>query len=101
MAYTYVTSEQYASENPETVDKFAEAILDANEQLNETEGLAPQVAATYIDAPQELLDKAVYQQFGTEEIDADIVEQAIDRVLRYQLIEADAVPAVDDLLAGK
>lgn len=101
LAYTYVTSEQYATANPAAVDRFAEAILEADKKLNETEGLAPQVAATYIDAPKDLLDRAVYQKFGTDKIDAKIVEQAIDRVLRYQLIEKDAAPSVDDLLAGK
>ena len=98
VAYTYVTSEQYASENPETVDKFAEAILAANKLINETEGLAPEVAATYIDAPQELLDRAIYPTFGEEPIDEDIVEAGIERVLRYSLIEQDAAPAAEDLL---
>ena len=101
VAYTYVTTENYASSNQETVEKFAQAILDANAMLNETEGLPAEIAETYIDAPAELLAKARYQKFGEDPIDAEIVEAGIARVLRYGLIDEDDAPSVEELLADK
>ncbi len=99
VAYTYVTSEKFAQSNGDTVDKFATAILDANKLLNADPKLPAEIAATYVDAPPALLEKAVYQKFGEDPIDADIVEAGIDRVLRYDLIAEEDAPAVDDLLA--
>ncbi|HTW15895.1 MAG TPA: ABC transporter substrate-binding protein [Nocardioides sp.] len=100
LAYTYVTSEKFAQSNGDTVEKFATAILDANKLLNADPALPAQIAETYVDAPAELLQKAVYQQFGEEAIDEEIVEAGIDRVLRYDLIAEEDAPAADDLLAN-
>lgn len=101
VAYTYVTSDKFAKSNPETVEKFATAILEANKLLNSTEGLPAEIAETYIEAPAELLAKARYAKFGEEPIDAEIVEAGIARVLRYNLIDKADAPKVEDLLADK
>lgn len=101
LAYTYVTSNAFAEKNPETVEKFAAAILDANKMLNSTEGLPAEIAATYIDAPPALLEKARYAKFGEEAIDEGIIESGIERVLRYDLIDEADAPKAEDLLADK
>ncbi|WP_194289066.1 MULTISPECIES: ABC transporter substrate-binding protein [unclassified Nocardioides] len=101
LAYTYVTSDSFAGSNPETVEKFAQAILEANKLLNTTEGLPAKIAETYIDAPAELLAKSRFQKFGEEPIDAETVEAGIARVLRYDLIDEDDAPSVESLLADK
>lgn len=101
LAYYYGTTEKFATSNPESVQKFSTAILEANKMLNNTEGLAATVAATYIDAPVELLAKARYQKFGENPISADDIEQSIDRVLRYGLIAKADAPSAADMLAGK
>lgn len=100
VAYTYVTSEKFAQSNGDTVDKFATAILNANTLLNSDPKLPATVAATYVDAPPALLEKAVYQKFGEQPIDADIVEAGIARVLRYGLIKEDDAPSVGGLLVN-
>lgn len=101
LAYNYATTEKFATSNPETVKKFQQAILDANKQLNSTEGLSAKIAATYFDAPPELLAKARFQKFGEQPISAKNVDQSIARVLRYGLIEKADAPSTADMLADK
>lgn len=100
VAYTYVTSEKFAQANGDLVDKFATAILDANKLLNGDPKLPAKIAASYVDAPEALLEQAVYQKFGEEPINSEIVEAGIARVLRYGLIKKDDAPSVGDLLAN-
>lgn len=98
VAYSYITSEQYAESNPDKVTKFRESILAANEKLNTTEGLSSKIADTYVDAPTKVLDQSVYQKFGSEPINTQTVQNAIDRVLRYDLIDEDDAPTAEELL---
>lgn len=100
LAYSYVTTPRYAAENAETVDKFRDAIVEANTMLVEQDGLAAEVASTYIEADPELLSRAVYPKFLTTPIGEDNVQSAIDRMVRYQLVDEADVPAPADMLAG-
>lgn len=101
VAYNYGTSEKFAQANPGTVKKFADAILEANALLNSTPGLPAEIAGTYIEAPKELLAKAQFQQFSEKAISAEDIDQGIERVLRYGLIEKSDAPSATDMLASK
>ena len=101
LAYNYGTTEQFAKKNPDTVEKFSTAILEANKLLNSTDGLSAEIAETYVDAPAALLAKAHFQKFGEQPITAENVEQSIDRVLRYGLIEKADAPSAADMLVDK
>lgn len=100
LAYSYVATEELARTNPKLVEKFRSVVVRANERLNSDPSLAPKVAASYVDAPPELLDEAVYQKFGEQPVDRDDVVDARKRVLRYGLIDADEAPSPDEMLAG-
>ena len=98
VGYTYISTEKYTSENSETTEKFEKAILDGNSKVNADEGLAADVAGSYMDVPKPILDKSRYPKFAEDPVDADVVEQSIDRVLRYGLIKEDDAPSPEDML---
>lgn len=100
LAYSYVTTPRYAAENAETVGKFRDAIVEANTLLGEQDGLAAEVAATYIEVDPEILSRAVYPDFLTTPISEDNVQAAIDRMVRYELVDEADVPAPSEMLAG-
>lgn len=98
MAYAYITTKQFAQQNPNTVKAFAAAILKANRALNADQAKRSEVAATYIKADQAVLDKARYAKLGEEPVGAASVQTAIDRVVKYGLLDKEKAPKPDDLL---
>jgi hypothetical protein len=58
------------------------------------------VAATYIKADQAILGKAKYPKFSEEPISAKSVQTAIDRVVKYGLLEKSKAPKPADLLVS-
>lgn len=100
LSYSYLTTPAYAAGNAETVKKFQDAIVEANTMLVEQEGLAAEVATTYIEMDPEVLSRAVYPKFLTTPIGEENVQAAIDRMVRYDLIDESAAPAPADMLVG-
>lgn len=100
LAYAYVTTPQYAAEHPEVVTKFRDAIVEANVMLSEQDGLAAEVAATYIEMDPNILDRSMYARFLTEPINEQHVQTAIDRMVRYGLINESDAPTPTDMLVG-
>ena len=60
LAYAYVTTQEFAQRNPNTVKAFEQSILKANSAVNADEATRVQVASTYVKAPKALLEKAHY-----------------------------------------
>lgn len=98
VAYAYVTSEQFLQQNPNTVQAFADAILQANKQANDDAALRVEAADAIMDAPRELLEKAVFPTYATEQISESDLRTAIERMERYGLLEGVRVPSPQDLL---
>lgn len=100
LAYSYVTTPRYAAEHADNVARFRDAIVEANTMLVEQDGLNAEVAATYIEVDPEVLARAVYPKFLTAPIAESNVQAAIDRMVRYGLIEESAAPAPSEMIAG-
>lgn len=98
VAYTFVTTQQFAKANPNTVKAFQDAIIAANKVVNADATKRVDVASTYIKAPKELLAKAHYAKFGEEPISAASVQTSLDRILKYGLLEKSKAPKPEELL---
>ena len=98
LAYMYMTTTKLAEQSPETFAAFERAILKANAFINENPEEAVEVAASYIDAPKELLAEAVYPEFEDESITPEQIDAVIKRMVRYDLVEEAAAPSADDLV---
>jgi ABC-type nitrate/sulfonate/bicarbonate transport system substrate-binding protein len=100
VAYAFVTTQQFAKQNPGTVAAFRDAILKGNKASNASQDKRVAVAATYIKADQAILGKAKYPKFSEEPISAKSVQTAIDRVVKYGLLEKSKAPKPADLLVS-
>jgi ABC-type nitrate/sulfonate/bicarbonate transport system substrate-binding protein len=98
LAYAYVTTQEFAKQNPNTVKAFQQAILKANAAVNADPAKRVQVASTYVKAPKALLEKAHFPEFGAEAITTASVQTALDRLIRYGLLEQAKAPKPADLL---
>ncbi|WP_353952541.1 ABC transporter substrate-binding protein [Knoellia sp. S7-12] len=102
LAYAYVTTQEFAKKNPNTVKAFEEAILKGNTTVNTDPAKRSEVAASYIKAPKALLDKAHYPEFSVEPISEANVQTALDRLMKYGLLDKAKAPKAADLVfAGK
>ena len=102
LAYAFVTTKDFAKQNPGTVAAFRAAILKANKATNASQEKRVAVAATYIKADQAILEKAQYPEFSENPISPKSVQTAIDRFVKYGLLEKDKAPKPADLLdSGK
>jgi ABC-type nitrate/sulfonate/bicarbonate transport system substrate-binding protein len=98
MAYAYVTTQQFAQQNPSTVKAFQAAIIKANKAVNADPAKRAEIAGTYIKADKALLKKARYAKFGEVPVSEASVETAIDRLVKYGLLTKDNAPKPADLL---
>src|SRR4051794_9859029 len=100
LGYAYVATKQFAQENPDLVKSFQEAVLAGNKAFNalsadEKAAVGQQVIP---DAPADLLKAARYPVFSEDEIAADNIEAAVERMKKYGMLEDSNAPSADDLL---
>ena len=100
LAYAYVTTQEFAKQNPNTVKAFQEAILKGNKAVNADQAKRVDVASTYVKAPKELLEKAHFPEFSAEAISEASVQTALDRLIKYGLLEQAKAPKPADLLVA-
>lgn len=101
LAYAYVTTQDFAKKNPNTVKAFTDAIIKGNTTVNTDPAKRSEVAASYIKAPKALLDKANYPEFSTEPVSEANVQTSLDRLMKYGLLDkANAPKAADLVFAG-
>ncbi|MCD2115042.1 MULTISPECIES: ABC transporter substrate-binding protein [Rhodococcus] len=100
LSYAYVTTPRYAAENAENVEKFRDAVVEANTMLAEQDGLAAEVAATYIEVDPAILSQAIYPKFPTTPITEDNIDSTLDRMVRYGLVQEADAPAPGDMIVG-
>lgn len=84
--YAFVTTEEFASNNPETVAKFQAAVLRANEKVNASDEEALQVAETYLEVPAEVLAESTIPAMATSPMTGAVIEQSTSRMAKYGLI---------------
>lgn len=100
LAYAYVTTQEFAKQNPNTVKAFRDAILKGNIAVNGDQAKRVEVASTYVKAPKELLEKAHFPEFGAEPISESSIQTALDRLIKYGLLEQSKAPKPADLLVA-
>ena len=98
VAYGFVTTQEFAKKNPGTVAAFRAAILKGNKATNASPEKRVEVAATYIKADQAILEKAKYPEFSEEPLTTKSVQTAVDRVVKYGLLEKSQAPKPASLL---
>lgn len=99
LGYMFMTTEKLAQQSPATLAAFERAILKANAFINANKERAAEIAGTYIDAPAELLQSAVYAQFSEEPITEEQIQFAIDRMVKYDVLDEAKAPKASDLIA--
>ncbi len=98
-AYAFVTTQQFAQRNPNTVKAFAEAIIEANKVANSDKATAVAAAAALMNAPTDLLDKSIFPTFVEQPVSAQDITTAIDRMKKYALLTDANAPKPEDMLA--
>lgn len=98
-AFSWVSTEAFASENPELIASFNEVMLEANAAVNDDPQLAIDAAKEFLPFEPAMLEAAFYPEFSTQPLTLDDVQQVTDRMVSYEVIGADAVPDLEAMLA--
>ena len=100
LGYAYVTTSQFAKNNPDLVKSFQDAILAGNAAFNamSAEEKAAVGQKVIPDAPTELLQAARYPTFGEDAITGDNIQTAVDRMKKYGMLNDSNTPSADELL---
>ncbi|MDO5681384.1 MAG: ABC transporter substrate-binding protein [Propionibacteriaceae bacterium] len=98
-AYAFVATRQFVTANPNTVKAFVDAIIEANKIANSDKAAAVAAAAALMNAPADLLDKAIFPTFVEEPVSQTDLTTAIERMQRYGLLTTDNAPKPEALLA--
>jgi NitT/TauT family transport system substrate-binding protein len=93
--YAFVTTEKFATANPQTIARFQKAVIEANKLVNSDRDLGLKVAASYIDLPAEILAKATIPQMGTTALVSDDVAKSTKRMGTYELITKALAKKID------
>lgn len=99
-SYGYLVTQQFSGQNPGTVKAFQEAILEANKLANTDREKSVESALKVLSsASPEVVRAANYPIYDENAFDAEGFQAAIDRVVKYGIVEPDDAPAPEDLLA--
>jgi NitT/TauT family transport system substrate-binding protein len=82
----YFVTEEFATENPNTVAAFTRAIQASAEMLNDDPDLRVETVLTYTELPEELLANVTFPEYRGE-IDVAELERVYDYLLEYEMIE--------------
>lgn len=96
--YAFVTTRQFAEENPEMIASFREVLIEANGVVNDSGAEAVEVAQTYLDLPVELLEQASIPAMGTAPLDATELGKSTDRMERYGLLTPEEAATVGETI---
>lgn len=101
-SYGYLVTQQFAGQNPGTVKAFNDAILEANKLANADREKSVESALKVLSqASPEVVKAANYPIYDEKPFDAAGIQAAIDRVVKYGIVEQDKAPEADELLAIK
>lgn len=99
IGYPYLTTEQLVESDPDLVADFRAAVIKANKLINSDPERAYEIAATYIDLPEDVLTASTLPHLGEAMPTAEDVQKSIDRIVANGIIDAAAAPAPADLIA--
>lgn len=94
----YAATETFVKENPETIDKFVEAIHESAEQVNGDRELAADVAGKQLGFKPEVLENAFFVPFFTEPVKAEQLDKVSALAVKYEILAS--APKSQDLLAS-
>lgn len=98
--YSYVTTEQVATEKAEALASFNDIVLEYAEKLNTDTDLRLATAQTYVELPDPaILEAMVYPTYATNALTANDLEVWGQQIQEAGLIEdATTLPGADDIL---
>jgi NitT/TauT family transport system substrate-binding protein len=99
IGYPYLTTSDLVESDPALVQSFRRALIKANTLINSDRELALEVAATYLDVPEEVLQASTLPVLGEEMPTVEDMQKHIDRIVAAGIIAADDAPKAADLLA--
>ncbi len=92
---TYFTSNQYAQQNPEVLERFAEAMNKSLDYTQENPDAARKVLSEYTEIPPEAIAKIRLPKWSSK-LDRDSLEMQAELAEKYGLVESK--PDVDELV---
>jgi ABC-type nitrate/sulfonate/bicarbonate transport system substrate-binding protein len=100
IAYSFASTKDFAEKNSGVVKKFESAIIAGNKAFDALDpaGKAELAATVNKKWPAELLAKARYSNFGEASVSADDIQFSIDRMKKYDMLEASSSLKATDLL---
>jgi len=100
IAYSFASTKKFVGKNADLVKKFESAILAGNAAFNglDVDGKAKLAGTVNKKWPADLLIKARYSRFGTVSVAAEDVQFSIDRMKKYDMLEANSSLKATDLL---
>ena len=92
----YIAAKPYAAQNPQVVQAFSEAIMEANGYLATHPDEVRTIGRTSTQTPPEQLDKIMLPTYTAEPVDRDVLAALMELMVRYGALPAPV--DVDDLL---
>lgn len=97
---TYVSSEEFVTNNPEKTLNFRSAMDKATTFIEENELEAREIIGLYTKIPEGLLTRVGLSKFSST-VDEDLLQQTIDDMVKYSYLENLRVPSVSELIYEK
>jgi NitT/TauT family transport system substrate-binding protein len=98
--FVYVTSNAYASKNPNVVKSFRSAMLKGNVYANAHPDEVRAIAKASTQAPAELLAKVTLPTFGEKAIEPREIDTWIALLVRYGGFDKNKAPSASAVLGG-
>jgi NitT/TauT family transport system substrate-binding protein len=92
IGYPYLTTLDQAASDPELVEKFRTAVIKANKLINSDRERALEVAATFLEVPENVLQASVLPKLGEALPTTEDVQKHIDRIVDAGIIKAEDAP---------
>lgn len=99
--FGYASSGKWASENPETVEKFRDALIEANIMLNSDHDLAKETVNSYMDLDAAALDIMMFPEFAEKRFEPSQIQSVADRLVEFDLLKKEEVPSLDNVILAK
>lgn len=82
----WVTTEEFAEDNPEVIDAFQEAMAESTQELNDDGDQVRELVPTFTQLEADLVDEMVLPEFQSE-LDVEWLQRMTDLMERYDMIE--------------
>lgn len=96
--FVLVTTEEFYNSDPEGVQRFEQALFEANAKVNSDREYANTVMGGFLDMPAELIAASAIAKFSTEPITEAELRPVADRLVKFGVIDASQVDIITELL---